>query len=96
MIDLLAIIPTCLSLVVAGTQSLLVIRILRLLRVFRVFKLGYYLSEARVLKTAIQASRTKINVFLTLVLSIAVVMGALLYPIEGEATGFTSIPQGMY
>ena len=96
MIDLLAIIPTYPSLVVAGTQSLLVIRILRLLRVFRVFKLGYYLSEARVLKTAIQASRAKINVFLTLVLSIAVVMGALLYLIEGEATGFTSIPRGMY
>ena len=96
MIDLLAIIPTYLSLVVAGTQSLLVIRILRLLRVFRVFKLGYYLSEARVLKTAIQASRAKINVFLTLVLSIAVVMGALLYLIEGEATGFTNIPRGMY
>ena len=95
-IDLLAIIPTYLSLVVAGTQSLLVIRILRLLRVFRVFKLGYYLSEARVLKTAIQASRAKINVFLTLVLSIAVVMGALLYLIEGEATGFTTIPRGMY
>ncbi len=95
-IDLLAIIPTYLSLVVAGTQSLLVIRILRLLRVFRVFKLGYYLSEARVLKTAMQASRAKITVFLTLVMSIAVVMGALLYLIEGEASGFTSIPRGMY
>ena len=95
-IDLLAIIPTYLSLVVAGTQSLLVIRILRLLRVFRVFKLGYYLSEARVLKTAMQASRAKITVFLTLVMSIVVVMGALLYLIEGEASGFTSIPRGMY
>ena len=95
-IDLLAIIPTYLSLVVAGTQSLLVIRILRLLRVFRVFKLGYYLSEARVLKTAMQASRAKITVFLTLVMSIVVVMGALLYLIEGEASGFTSIPRGIY
>jgi voltage-gated potassium channel len=95
-IDLLAIIPTYLSLVIAGAQSLLVIRILRLLRVFRVFKLGYYLSEARVLTTAMQASRAKITVFLTLVMSIAVVMGALLYLIEGEASGFTSIPRGMY
>lgn len=95
-IDLLAIIPTYLSLVVAGAQSLLVIRVLRLLRVFRVFKLGYYLSEARVLTTAMKASRAKITVFLTLVMSIAVVMGALLYLIEGEASGFTSIPRGMY
>ena len=95
-IDLLAIIPTYLSLIIAGAQSLLVIRILRLLRVFRVFKLGYYLSEARVLTTAMQASRAKITVFLTLVMSIAVVMGALLYLIEGEASGFTSIPRGMY
>jgi voltage-gated potassium channel len=95
-IDLLAIIPTYLSLIIAGAQSLLVIRILRLLRVFRVFKLAYYLSEARVLTTAMQASRAKITVFLTLVMSIAVVMGALLYLIEGEASGFTSIPRGMY
>ena len=95
-IDLPAIIPTYLSLIIAGAQSLLVIRILRLLRVFRVFKLAYYLSEARVLTTAMQASRAKITVFLTLVMSIAVVMGALLYLIEGEASGFTSIPRGMY
>jgi voltage-gated potassium channel len=95
-VDLLAILPTYLSLLVAGTQSLLVIRTLRLLRVFRVFKLGYYLSEARVLQAAMKASQAKIIVFLASVLSIAVVMGALLYLIEGEASGFTSIPRGMY
>ncbi len=95
-VDLLAIIPTYLSLFVAGTQSLLVIRTLRLLRIFRVFKLGYYLSEARVLMAAMKASQAKITVFLASVLSIAVVMGALLYLIEGEASGFTSIPRGMY
>ena len=95
-VDLLAIVPTYLSLLVAGTQSLLVIRALRLLRVFRVFKLGYYLSEAHVLLIAMKASQAKITVFLTSVLSIAMVMGTLLYLIEGEASGFTSIPRGMY
>ncbi len=86
-VDLLAIAPTYLSLIVGGTQSLLVIRALRLLRVFRLFKLGYYLSEARVLLTAMKASQAKITVFLASVLSIAVVMGTLLYLIEGEANG---------
>ena len=95
-VDLLAIAPTYLSLIVGGTQSLLVIRALRLLRVFRLFKLGYYLSEARVLLTAMKASQAKITVFLASVLSIAVVMGTLLYLIEGEANGFTSIPRGVY
>ncbi len=95
-VDLLAILPTYLSLLVAGTQSLLVIRALRLLRIFRVMKLRYYLHEAEILVTALQASRAKIIVFLTSVLSIALVVGALLYLIEGEASGFTSIPRGMY
>ena len=95
-VDLLAILPTYLSLVFAGTQSLLVIRALRLLRVFRVFKIGYYLSEAQVLVRALRASRAKIVVFVTAVLSTAVIVGALLYLIEGEANGFTSIPRAMY
>ncbi len=95
-VDLLAILPTYLSIVVTGTQSLLVIRALRLLRIFRVLKLRYYLEEAEVLVTALQASRAKIVVFLTSVLSIALVVGSLLYLIEGEASGFTSIPRGMY
>lgn len=95
-VDLLAIVPTYLSLIFVGTQSLLVIRALRLLRVFRVFKLGYYLSEARVLVTAMKASQVKITVFLASVLSIAVVMGTLLYLIEGQASGFSSIPRGVY
>ena len=63
MVDLLAIAPTYLGLVLAGTQSLLVIRTLRLLRVFRVFKLAYYLSEARVLLTAVRTSQAKLVVF---------------------------------
>ncbi|HAK55066.1 MAG: ion transporter [Vicinamibacterales bacterium] len=95
-VDLLAILPTYLSLVMVGTQSLLVIRALRLLRIFRVFKLGHYLKEAEVLATALRASRVKITVFMATVLSIALIAGALLYLIEGETNGFTSIPRAMY
>lgn len=96
LVDLLAVLPTYLSLFFAGAQSLLVIRALRLLRVFRVFKLTPYLFEADALKDALQASRRKIVVFLVFVLSVAVIMGALMYWIEGEKAGFTSIPRGMY
>ena len=95
-VDLLAILPTYLSLLFAGTQSLLVIRALRLLRVFRVFKLGYYLREADSLVRALKASRAKIVVFITAVLSTAVIVGTLLHLIEGEVNGFTSIPRAVY
>lgn len=96
LIDLLAVLPTYLSLFFGGAQSLLVIRALRLLRIFRVFKLTQYLSEADVLRIALLASRRKITVFVLFVLSVAVIMGALMYLIEGERGGFTSIPRGMY
>lgn len=95
-VDLLAIVPAYLSLFVSGAQSLLVIRALRLIRIFRVFKLGNYLREADVLADALRASRGKITVFVTAVLSIAVVVGALLYLIEGQENGFTSIPRAVY
>jgi voltage-gated potassium channel len=95
-IDLLAILPGYLSLVVAGTQSLLVIRALRLLRVFRIFKVTRYVGEMTALVTAIRASRAKIIVFLLAVLTIVLIMGAAMYVIEGEESGFDSIPRGMY
>jgi voltage-gated potassium channel len=96
LVDLLSILPTYLSLVVPGSQSLLVIRILRLLRIFRVFKLGRYVSESRVLMTAISNSRPKITVFLFTVFTVVVVIGAAMYLIEGPVNGFTSIPRAMY
>jgi len=96
LVDLLAILPTYLSVLMPGSQSLLVIRALRLLRVFRVFKLGSYVKEGDFLLTALRASRAKITVFVSFVLSIAVVVGSVLYLIEGEASGFTSIPRAMY
>ena len=95
-VDLLAILPTYLSLVVAGTQSLLVIRALRLLRVFRVLKLAKYLGEANFLLAALRASRAKITVFLGTIMAIVLIVAALMYLIEGEETGFTSIPTAVY
>jgi voltage-gated potassium channel len=95
-IDLLAILPTYLSVIVSGTQSLLVIRALRLLRVFRVLKLAQFVVEARTLKNALKASARKVLVFLGVVLTVVLVVGAVMYLIEGADAGFTSIPQSMY
>jgi voltage-gated potassium channel len=95
-VDLLAIIPTYLSLLVTGSHYLLVVRILRLLRIFRILKLAEHLTEADVLMRALRASRRKISVFLLTVLTMVVVIGTLLYVIEGEENGFTSIPVGIY
>lgn len=95
-VDLLAILPTYLSALVPGTQYLLVIRLLRILRVFRVLKLAQYMSEATLLMQALRASRRKITVFLFAVMTIVVIMGSLMYLIEGETHGFTSIPVSIY
>lgn len=95
-IDLLAILPTFLSLFVPGAQSLVIVRALRLLRVFRVLKLGHFLYEASVLTTALRASLRKIIVFLGAVLTIVMIVGAMMYLIEGGEGGFTSIPRGVY
>lgn len=95
-IDLLAIAPTYLSLLLPGAQALLVIRILRVLRVFRVLKLTQYLEESRVLTSALYASRRKIGVFLFAVLTLLTIIGALMYLIEGPEHGFSDIPTSMY
>lgn len=95
-IDLLAILPSYIGLLFPGGQSLLVIRLLRLLRVFKVLKLAEYLRESRTLVRALRASGRKIAVFLMAVMTIVVVVGTLMYVIEGERHGFTSIPISMY
>lgn len=95
-IDVLAILPTYLSLVIAGSQYFLVIRILRLLRVFRIFKLTHMMRQSAILKRALIASRGKIAVFLFAVLTLVVVVGAVMYVVEGPENGFTSIPFSMY
>ncbi len=95
-VDLLAILPTYLSLFFPGAQSLMVIRALRFLRVFRVLKLARYLTEGRLLAGAIWATRYKISVFLVAVVTMVMIIGACMYLIEGEAHGFDSVPRGMY
>ena len=95
-VDLLAILPTYLSLFLPGTQSLLVIRSLRMLRIFRVFKLARFLREANVLLAALRHGSRKILVFLGTVVLMVAILGSAMYIIEGEENGFTSIPLAMY
>ena len=95
-VDLLAIVPTYLSLFLAGSQMLLVVRALRMLRIFRVLKLARYVSEATVLQQALRASGPKIGVFLYTVLTLVAIIGTLMYVIEGPERGFTSIPTSIY
>lgn len=95
-VDLLALLPSYISLVIPAGRYLLVVRVLRLLRIFRVLKLGKYLSEGALLGQALNASRHKIFVFLSTVLTLVVLIGAVMYVVEGEENGFTSIPTSMY
>jgi voltage-gated potassium channel len=95
-VDLLAILPTFVSLLVPGAQALLVVRIARLLRVFRILKLASFLHEAEVLRRALAASRAKITVFLGAVIAIVVVTGTLMYLIEYQNPGFDNIPRAIY
>jgi voltage-gated potassium channel len=95
-IDLLAIIPSYLSIVFAGAQSLLVFRALRLLRIFRIFRLVHFLSELRFLSAAVMSSLRKISIFILFVLTVVVILGSIIYLVEGPENGFTSIPQSIY
>ncbi len=96
-IDLFAIIPTYLSLLVAGSQYFLIIRILRMMRIFRIFKMGQYLSEGDQLRRALIASRNKILVFLFAVTILVIIIGSVMYLIEGGSNdGFSSIPRAVY
>ena len=95
-VDLLAILPTFLIYFLPGSQALLVIRALRLLRVFRILKLAHFVGEVRLLSAAMRASVRKITVFIGVVMAIVLIFGAMMYVIEGERNGFTSIPMAMY
>jgi len=96
LMDLVAIVPTYLALVVPEAHSLMVIRAVRLLRIFRILKLAQFLGEAQLLVLALRASRRKITVFLGGIVTIVMIVGTLMYVIEGEEHGFTSIPTSMY
>jgi voltage-gated potassium channel len=95
-IDLLSILPTYLSMILPGTQVLSVIRILRVLRIFRILKLVQYVGEANNLITALIASKRKIFIFFFGVINIVVILGSIMYLIEGDQTGFSSIPKSIY
>jgi voltage-gated potassium channel len=95
-IDMLALIPSYLSIFFIGAHSLLVFRALRLLRIFRIFKLTHFLSEIQFLKTAINSSMKKISIFMLVVLSLIIIMGSIMYLVEGRANGFSSIPESIY
>lgn len=95
-IDLLAILPSYLSIFLVGSHYLVVIRILRLLRVFRVLKLARFIGAADTLQRALGNSRAKIIVFLEVVLTIVVIIGSMMYLIEGPENGFDNIPKSIY
>lgn len=95
-IDLLSILPTFLSFFLVGSQGLAVIRALRLLRIFRILKLMRFVSEADVLGRALISSRHKITVFFLFLLILVFILGSIMYLVEGEAGGFTSIPRSIY
>ena len=96
LIDLLAVLPTYISVLVPGGQVITVVRILRVLRVFRILKLARYVGEAGILVRALRASQYKITVFVLTIVTITVIVGSLMYLIEGPGNGFTSIPRGVY
>ncbi|HYP85551.1 ion transporter [Variovorax sp.] len=95
-VDLLAVLPTYLAILAPGLSALIDVRVLRLLRVFRIFKLAEYVDEFSVLTQALHASRRKILVFLIFVMLVVMVMGTLMYVVEGPEHGYTSIPTGIY
>jgi voltage-gated potassium channel len=96
LVDLLSILPTYLSLLISGTHFLIAIRILRLFRIFRILKLGRYFTESQVLGRALLASSYKISVFMLSVVLIVIIMGSVMYVVEGGTNGFDSIPHSIY
>ena len=95
-IDLVAVLPTYLAIFFPDLHALIDVRILRLLRIFRILKMGAYIAEYSALGRALAASRRKIFIFLSFVVMVVLVMGTLMYVVEGPENGFTSIPVGMY
>jgi voltage-gated potassium channel len=95
-VDLLSVLPTYLVFFLPEAQALIDVRVLRLLRIFRIFKLNAYLDEYQMLGEALAASRRKILVFLSAVLMVVLILGTLLYVVEGPEHGFKDIPTSVY
>lgn len=95
-VDLLSLLPTYIALFVPEAHALIDVRALRLLRIFRIFRLTAFVNEYQSLGRALKASARKIMIFLSVVLMVVLILGTLLYVIEGPAHGFTSIPTAVY
>ena len=95
-IDLLSTLPKYISLIFIGTHSLVALKALRLLRVFRILKLSHYIGESNMLLKALKSSRTKISVFIFSVLILCIIFGTIMYLVESNESGFTSIPSSIY
>ncbi|WP_298777898.1 ion transporter [uncultured Polaribacter sp.] len=95
-IDLLSTIPKYLSFVFVGSHHFAALRALRLLRVFRILKLVRYIGASNKLILALKASRAKIAVFLFFVIIVCIILGTIMYMVEGEENGFTNIPKSIY
>ena len=95
-VDLLAILPTYIELLVPGPHYLAIIRALRLLRLFRIFKLTRYIRAATNITRALKASGAKITVFLGTITVVVMLIGSIMYLVEGPDNGFHNIPVSMY
>ena len=95
-IDFLSTVPKYISFFFGGVHALAALRALRLLRVFRILKLARYLGASKNLANALKASRAKISVFLFVVIIVSIILGTIMYMIEGEENGFTNIPKSVY
>ncbi len=96
-IDLVSVLPSYLALVIPNTNYFMAVRAMRLVRVFRIFKLAKFLNESNILMAALKASQAKITVFLTFILMMVIVIGSVMYFVEGgQSSGFTSIPRSIY
>ena len=95
-IDFLSTIPIYISFFFAGSQGLVALRALRLLRIFRILKLARYIGASNKLMLALRASKAKIAVFLFFVLIVCIILGTVMYMIEGAENGYTNIPKSIY
>ncbi|WP_345786013.1 ion transporter [Pelagicoccus enzymogenes] len=96
LVDLLSILPTYVDLFLPGAHYLMLFRALRVLRIFRVLKMVQFVGEANQLYAAIKASLRKIIVFVMAVVTMVLILGSIMYLIEGPEHGFTSIPKSVY
>lgn len=95
-VDFISILPMYLSFFIPGSRMLAVIRALRLLRLFEILNLGHFTGQQSQLKLALKASRTKIIVFVYFILIVCILLGSIMYVVEGKDSGFTSIPVSIY